>query len=149
MAGAIDCKFDGTFTEEPHLGVEMTMRRMRISIRGQSCGMYFDKFACCQFSFQDLSHLRVIEVLYSHAFKWKGCRGQRIVLGSERGNCVSISAGMSLQTSRLVNDILTSSEKFAGALRSFSLSLQMSLINNAIRRPNAGRFLFRKISNVV
>ena len=45
MAGAIDCKFDGSFTDKPHLRVEMTMGRMRISIRGQSCLMYFDMLA--------------------------------------------------------------------------------------------------------
>ena len=37
MAGAIDCKFDRSLTDKPHLRVEMTMRRMGISIRGQSC----------------------------------------------------------------------------------------------------------------
>jgi hypothetical protein len=131
MAGAIDCKFDGTFTDEPHLGVEMTMRRMRISIRGQSCGMCFDKFARCQFSFQDLPHLRVIEVLYSMLSNGKVAEGSESSWAANAGIAfpAAISAGMSLQTSRLVNDILTSSEKFAGALRSFSPSCPMSLIN--------------------
>ncbi len=56
------------------------MGRMRISIRGQSCLMCFDMLASCQFSFHDLPHLRVVEVLHGHAFKWKGCRWQRIIL---------------------------------------------------------------------
>jgi hypothetical protein len=48
MASAIDREFDGPFANKPHLRVNVMMRRMGISIRGQSRLMRFDMLAGCQ-----------------------------------------------------------------------------------------------------
>src|ERR1700756_1011017 len=108
----------------------MTMRRMRIPIRGQSCLMCFDILASCQFSFHDLPHLRVIEVLYGHASNGKVADGSESSWAAIAGIAfpAAIAAGMSLQTSRLVNDMLISSKNFAGVFRSFGPSCQMKLL---------------------
>src|SRR6476661_2064983 len=98
MAGVVNRKFDSSLADKPHFRVEVTMGRMRITIWGQSCLMCFDMLPSCQLSFQDLSHLRVVEVLHGHALKWKGCRWQCIILGCKRGNGASCRCQCGNQT---------------------------------------------------
>lgn len=63
MADPIDSKFDRSFTDKPHLGVEMMMRWMWGSIRGQRRLVRFDVLPRCQFALYDLPDLCMLGVL--------------------------------------------------------------------------------------
>ena len=86
MARAIDGKFDSSFTDEPHLRVDMMVRGMRISIRGQSRLVRFHMFPGCEFAFHNAAELCVVRFLHRQAFKGKARGRQRIVVRRERGN---------------------------------------------------------------